>query len=52
MFRARPATEVNVVLQEAASAFDRCLEALRTAGTEPVRRPRPDAAGSAKAVDL
>jgi hypothetical protein len=46
MFRAKPAAEVGVVLEEATTAFDRCLQALKSGDAQAVRRPR--AAGVAQ----
>jgi hypothetical protein len=52
MFRAKPARDVSVVLQEATTAFDQCLQALKGGTAEPVRRPRREVTLAAKAVDL
>jgi hypothetical protein len=52
MFRATSASDVGVLLQEATTAFDQCLQALKGGNAEPVRRPRREATLAAKAVDL
>jgi hypothetical protein len=44
MFRAKPAVEVGVLLEEATTAFDRCLQALRSGDAPPARGPRGVAA--------
>ncbi len=41
MFKTRPAAEVSTVLEEAAVAFDRCLQALKVGDAQTIRRPRP-----------
>jgi hypothetical protein len=50
MFRAKPAVEVGLVLEEAATAFDRCLQALKSGDVQQGRRPHaPGPAQPAKA---
>jgi hypothetical protein len=44
MFRAKPAIEVGVLLEEATTAFDRCLQALRSGDAPTARGPRGVAA--------
>jgi hypothetical protein len=52
MFRAKAVSDVSVVLQEATTAFEQCLQALKGGTAEPVRRPRKETTLTAKAVDL